>query len=215
MKLKLFLSLGLIFWNVVAYAQCSREDVKFFLDSGFSRSQITAICKTESPATTQRYEAYKNAEEKDQKRQEEIESKKDEKRLLKSSIKGWDVDINPKRIEYTHKVCVSAGSDPDVNARTKVCPEVKYRIFFKGLKILGAERRYLAFGSREIEVEGNVKRKILHDFKEYPESTRRQLLRSYHARTRKGATFIPVRRDYSLQQITEILRRYVREANES
>ena len=197
-----------------AQAKCSRADVEYFLKKGFTRDQVTAICADTSDTQTPdspRYKAYDAQTDREQREEEERSLEREQRELVKAAISAWDVQLTPRWLGYTHKICVSK-SAYDAEARTKICPEVKYRIYFHGLDIKGAERKYFGFGRREIEVEGRIKRKLLHDFKEYPAEARRLLINSYKSRIREKGTFIPIRKDYPLHQIAEILRRYVREA---
>ena len=203
-----------------ADAECSRNDVEYFLSKGFSREQVVAICEAAKPrqfgeSTTQNegdYEAYSKELETRLRVERKLQKEEDDVALLKTAIAGEDINITSDWLDFKSPFCIAAGNNPDVEARIKVCPQVLYRVYFKGLRVKEYERKYLLFGTREIEVEGTIKRKILHDFKGYPPGIRTQLLDAYKANIRKGGTFIPVRKDYPISRVQEVLRSYARRA---
>ena len=187
-------------------AQCSRSDINYYLSKGFSQEQIAEICSG-TPAKP-RYESSDKHEEKIQRQRENERRYEDDRFFLRSAINGWDIILNADILEYTRKFCISVGKTPEVEARTRVCPDVRYRIHFDGLEIRNAERKYDLIGQREVNVTGKVGKKLLHDFKEYPSDLEQQLIHKYKTTIRKGGTYIPVRKDTSLNRVVTILREY-------
>lgn len=214
-----FLALGsLLILSHAALAECTRSDVQYFLSKGFSQEQIVALCsqaKQPAPNKNSDYQAYSEELEARLRIERRLQQEEDDILLLKVAIAGESVKLTDDWLDYQKPLCLTAGNRYDVEARLKVCPNVRYRIYFKGLEVKGYNRKYLAFGAREIEVVGKVKRKLMHDFKEYNQETRRLLFASYKTLSRKDGTSIPVRKDYSVAQIQEILRRYVARANQA
>ena len=215
------LNLGvLLFYAPLAQAECSRNDVEYFLKKGFSREQVVAICEAAKPRqfgepTEQGqgdYEAYDEDLEARLRIERRLQKEEDDILLLKTAIAGEDIKITRDWLDFKKPFCIASGNNPDVGARIKICPLVLYRIYFKGLRVKEYERKYLVFGAREIEVEGTIKRKLLNDLKEYPAGLRAELLDAYEANVRKGGTFIPIRKDYPINQVQEILRSYARSA---
>lgn len=194
-----------------AQAACSRSDVDYYLDKGFTREQVTALCGEgeSSPRRGEdRYDAFDDPVERRSREAEERRRADEEIFFIKSALAAKDIELTPRKLEYTRRFCISAGKTPEVEGRTRVCPDVRYRVYFQGLEVGDYERKYYFLGRREIEVTGKVQRKMLHDLQEYPSDIRRQLLAAYKHSTRKGATFIPVRRDVPIHRVTEILRGY-------
>ena len=196
-----------------AAAQCSRDDVRYYLKKCFTREQVTAICSEDSPPDNRRrgrpardYEAYDDALERETRSDVRRREHEKDVAFLQSAVSAWDVEVTPRHLSYTRKLCLSAGGSPEVSARVKVCPEVRYRVYFAGLKMQGYQREHVLLGTREIEVVGRVKRKLMHNFDEYPPEIRAQLRSTYRARTRAGGTVIPIRKDYPMQRVYQILR---------
>ena len=165
------------------------------------------MCSAGSSAQPE-YRPYESRNEAEEQRISEAKEREEDVLTMKTSIKGWDIDLTAERLAYTRKFCIAAGKTKEVEGRIRICPEVSYQVFFKGLKIGGHERKYFVVGQREIEVIGQVKRKLLHDLKEYPSDLRRELLASYKSRTSKAGTVIPIRQDVPLSRVMDILREY-------
>ncbi len=194
---------------------CSRADVDYYLEKGYTREQVAAICdEGRAPGGLRKrdYETYDDAREEEIRDDVRGRGRDGNIAFLQSAVSAWDVKATPRHLTYTRKLCLGAGGGREVTARIKICPEVRYRVYFAGLKVHGHQREFVPPGTREIEVEGKVKRKLLHDFDEYPPATRRQLLGSYRARTRQGGTAIPIRKDYPMQRVYQILRAYANRA---
>ena len=213
----LCVTVSLVAWLacIPAQAACSRSDVDYYLDKGFTREQISALCgEGESPSRRDRdrYGAYDDPVERQAREVEKRRRKDEEIFFIKSAIAAQDIELTPRKLEYTRKFCLAVGDTPEVEGRTRVCPDVRYRIYFKNLEVGGYERKYYFLGRREIEITGRVQRKLMHDFREYPSDIRQKLLAAYKHATRKGATFIPVRKDVPIYRVTEILREYARRA---
>lgn len=193
-----------------ASAACSRDDVDYYLSKGFSREQVTAICEGSGGSGRQEntYQPYRNPQEEYARQEEQRRGKEEERTFMQKALKVWDVELTREKLEYTRRFCLSAGKAAEVNARTKVCPDVRYSVFFKGLKVGDYGRKYFFLGSREIQVSGTVERNMLHDLSEYPSEIRRELLASYEHASRQGGTAIPVLRDAPINRVIDILRKY-------
>ena len=191
-------------------AACSRDDIDYYLSKGFSHEQVTAICEGSGVSNRREdaYRAYENPLEKHAHRQEERRRTEEEAAFMEKALRVWDVKLTPKKLAYTRKFCLSAGKAAEINARTKICPDVRYHVFFKGLEVGGYERKYFFLGSREVQVTGTVKRKMLHDLSEYSSELRRELLSAYRYASRQGGTAIPVSRDAPINRVIGILRKY-------
>lgn len=203
---------------VQAQAACSRSDVDYYLDKGFTREQVAALCGDDQPPPRRNgggHDAYDDSAEREARGTEGRRHRDEEIFFIKSALAAQGVKLTPRRLEYTRKLCLSAGKSPNVDGRTKVCPDVRYRIYFKNLNVGDAARKYHFFGQREIKVTGKIRHKMMHDFREYPSYTRRQLLAAYKRATREGATFVPIRQDVPVYRAIEILRKYAHRATKT
>ena len=208
MRYRITLLIFLLIGFGSAHAECSRSDINYYLSKGFTHEQITALCGSAKSESRRDYQAYEDRSEAEERTRSKTRKKEDDILTLRTSINAWDIDITPTRLAYTRKFCIAAGQTAEVEGRTRICPEVRYHIYFKNLKIVGQKRKYFFIGQREIQVIGKVKRKLLHDLKNYPEDLRQQLLNSYKSRVNKKGTFIPIRRDTPITQVASILQEY-------
>ena len=200
------------------YAACDRSDVDYYLSKGFTQAQIAALCgqagglsgSASGGQSSGRYQDY--GEQTERAAEVERRRRQDQEKVyfLQNALSGLDVKVTPRWLEYTRRICLATGNNPDITARTKICPEVRYQIHFKGLEVLDYNREYVVFGGRQLEIKGGIRRKLLHDFKEYPEDVQRKLLSVYKSKVREGATYIPIRRDVPMLRVINLLREYAR-----
>ncbi len=196
-------------------AECSRGDVNYYLEKGFSHEQVTAICGGNSSSDNRQRGRYQAHEDPDLELERTLRAEKkiaDDILLARTAIAGWDIELTPKKLEYTRKFCVTAGKTSEVEGRTRACPDVRYRIHFPNLKVKDFERKYFFIGQREIEVVGKVQRKLLSRFDEYPRDLQRELLQKYRSTIRKDGTFIPIRKDVAIARIVTLLKSYAARA---
>ena len=202
-----------------AAAACERSDVEYYLSKGFSQAQIAALCgqaggaSGDASPSGQASSGYRGYSEQSMRQAELTRERRREEEaayFLQNALAGWDARITPRWLEYTRRICVATGITPDITSRIKVCPEVRYQIHFKGLEVLDYDREYVIFGSRQLEVKGDVRRKLMHDFKEYPKDVQRKLLAVYKSKVQSGATYIPIRRDIPMLRVISVLREYAR-----
>ena len=201
-----------------ALAECTRSDVEYFLSKGFSQEQVVALCnQAKQPATKKNsgYQAYGKELEERMRTERRLQQEDDDIFILKVGIAAEKIKLTADWLDYQKARCLTAGEGFTTEARTKACPLVRYRIYFKGLEVKGYSRKYWIFGAREIEVVGKIKRKLMDDFKEYDPGIRRQLFAAYKALARKDGTSIPVRKDFSVGRIQEVLKRYAALANQA
>lgn len=216
---QLFTFCAMLALSGVAGAACERSDVDYYLSKGFTQAQIAALCgqaggltgaadqgkQPSGPYRGYSEQSMRNVELSRQRRKEE-----EKIYFLQNALDGWDVKVTSRWLEYTRRLCVATGNNPDITARVKICPEVRYQIHFKGLEVLDYEREYVVFGQRQLEIKGDVRRKLLHDFKEYPKEVQRKLLAVYRSKVRAGAAYIPIRRDIPMLRVINVLREYAR-----
>ena len=210
----LLLATPLLWYSTQAHAECSRSDIDYYLDKGFTQAQVTALCSGDETSSRRgdNYEAYDDPVERYAREVEERRRSEESIYFIKSALVATNIEVTPEKLEYTRRFCIVGGNAYDAEARTRICPDVRYRVYFKDLKIGERKRKYLVVGRREIEVTGRIKRKMLHDLREYPTELRRQLLNAYRNATRDDGTFIPVRKDVPIHRVVDILHQYVREA---
>lgn len=204
------LSVGLMAFAQGAQAECSREDVQFYLDRGFTAEQVTQLC---SPAQQEqpdrKYRAYTDEYIDREDAEYRARLRTEREVSLRSSIAAVGIALRGGHLYYTRKVCVSEGVEKDRAFGLKACPDIRYRIQLAGLQIdpKRHKRRFL-FGDPLIEVHGDIRREEQPGaFAEIPDQYWRDTLR---AKLESGdTTRIPLRPGVDFQFVRESLQEIV------
>lgn len=191
-----------------AQAGCTRDDVQFYLDRGFTTEQVTQLCGTAKPAqpSGSKYRAYTDeyVDREDESYQVRVRAEREV--FLRSSIAAGGVALRGGNLFYTREICVAEGNESEREVRRRACPQIRFRIRLADLEINpDPKRRRLLFGQNQIEVTGNIQRTELPgSFSEIPDLYWQDILR---AKLEKGPTTrIPLRSGVDFQFAYDALR---------
>ena len=193
----------------IGFSACDKEDVKFYLDKGFTQEQITQLCaesKAEAPDYTpyqQQVIIYQQGED--------IPGIKDgftreERMAIKELQTGTDVvglTVDQDSIRYTVRVCLTVQEGKEYTQRFKACPEVFYKVSRVGLMAVASGKQFGAFGQSSITIEGIIHADPKQQFDDYPPQFRQQLKRNFSWRIGGNKTRMPVRGNYSVAKLVE------------
>lgn len=183
----------LLFSVSSAWAECSRDDIQFYLDKGFTTEQVTLLCSKSAGEGKKKYRAY--TEEYVDRQDQEYQSRMRVEReaALRNSIEAIDIRLERGYLYYVRPQCVSEGVEKDRAFGLKSCPNIRYQIKLAGLKVDEKEhkKRFL-FGQKMVQVTGQIKRREMPGaFADIPDEYWRNVLRK---RLEKGnTTKIPLR----------------------
>lgn len=174
-------------------AACSRDDVAFYLGKGFTPGQITSLCTTSgAPA---------GAVSQSDQQAAAIEGEK--ALFLKRAIKAHKISLTQDVLQYTRKFCIEYGEENLAGFTPEVCPDVRFIITLKGLEILRMGKRYHFYGQPEILVKNNIAREIIGELQDQKPENQTLILENFE----KGdKTAIPVRDDFSLEEVAQVLK---------
>jgi len=196
------------------YANCSREDIEFYLEKGFTQEQVTKLCsatggsKESAPDYTpyqQKVIIYKDGgspEVKDGLSNEERDAFND----LKLGGDVTALKLTPQHISYTTKICLRSGQSPNEHERFKTCEDIDYIVQRKDLVVSSSGKKLLFFGTGVVELEGNIQATPKRSFDSYPVEFRKALERDFHWRENGTKTSFPVRGDFSITRLVNALR---------
>jgi hypothetical protein len=192
-------SLVLMMINSQVNAACSRDDITFYLDKGFSTDQISAMCSepTTSVSDTSQSEVQNN-------KQYSASTVVDDNALfLNRAIKAQEIKLSSDALRYTQKVCIEYGEEDLFGFSPKVCPDITYIISLAGLEVLDTGKKYGFYGTKEVRVKSSeIKREIIGELKDKKPEERELILEVFE----KGEeTAIPVRDDFSLDKVKQVL----------
>lgn len=184
----------LLFSAPVAWAECSRDDIQFYLDKGFTTEQVTQLCAgAAGTEKKKKYRAYTEEYVDRQDHEYQSRMRMEREAALRNSIEAIDIRLERGYLYYVRPQCVSEGVEKDRAFGLKSCPNIRYRIKLAGLKVDEKEhkKRFL-FGQRMVRVVGEIKRQEMPGaFADIPDEYWRNVLRK---KLEKGnATKIPLR----------------------
>ncbi|MBE9559691.1 MAG: hypothetical protein IMF15_02820 [Proteobacteria bacterium] len=193
-------SLVLMTFCSQASATCSRDDITFYLDKGFSTDQITTLCSEASAPAGEKPKSEQQSSE-----QQFVSPVADDNALfLNRAIKGQEIKMSSDSLQYTlKKMCMEYGDEDLFGFTNKVCPDVTFTIAFKGLEVLDTGKKYGFYGTPEVKVKSSViKRVIIGELKNMKPEERELILEKFE----KGfETAIPIRDDFSLDKVKQVL----------
>lgn len=179
-----------------AEAACSREDVEFYLSSGFTTSQITTICG-ETGAENNKTLPSRPAEPPSQ---QQALANSDELFLMEA-IKARNVLLTGDGLSYTLEVCIKYGEEDLYSFAPTACPIVRFKIAFTGLEVKQPKSMFF-FKPDKIEVKGTIQREVLEGLEKYSPEKQRLILKNLEF---GDVTEIPVRDDIAIDQIFQKL----------
>ena len=186
-----------------ANAVCSRDDVNFYLDKGFSTDQIAAMCSESSVPVSETPKSESKSEVQKTEQQTPSTIVDDNALFLKRAIKAQKINLSSDSLQYTQKICIEYGEEDLFGFTPKVCPDATYMISLKGLEVLDTGKKYGFYGTPEVRVKSSViKRVIIGELKNKKREERELILEKFE----KGfETAIPIRDDFSLEQVKQVL----------
>lgn len=195
-------------------ADCSRDDIQFYLDKGFTQEQVTQLCSTtggsnSSPDYTpyqQKVIIYKEGGEapgiKDGLTKEEREAVS----FIKAGGEVSKLKVTPETISYLAKTCIVSASTPSVDERYKDCIDVDFVVQRKDLVVSSSGKKLLLFGNHFVRLEGDIKATPKRPWADYPIDTRRALQRNFEWQENGKKTAFPVAGDYSVTKLVNAFR---------
>lgn len=207
LKITLPATLALLTGMNQVYAECSRDDIDYYLSKGFTTGQITDICKVPvSSATNEPSKSSANEEDNDGKKVVPLANTKQaantNEKFLRDAIKGRDITLTNHSLQYTLKTCVEYGDEDLYGFAPKACPKVRYEIELKGLEVIKSGKKYLVYGDEELHVKGNIKRKVIKGLEKLKPEERELFLKKLNAHNQ---TIIPVREDITADSVKQVL----------
>jgi hypothetical protein len=193
----LFLSVTLTSFSHTAYATCSRSDVEFYLNKGFSTDQITKLCTAAPPVQgkTENTLSVDTDTAPDTSNNTEL--------FLREAIKGRDIVLTHESLSYTLKTCVHYGEEDGYGFTPKACPYIRFNVSLKDLQVTEPGNKYLFFNPDEVDIEGDITRKILSGLKKHSPEDKKLIIKALKSGNK---TSIPVRDDISLEKVFEVLK---------
>ena len=205
--------LFLLLFPASSFAECTQEQIEFYLDKGFNQEQITKLC-TSSNSEAASYEPYQKPvviiQEGGATNGTGISAEERKAiNLLRGGIDGRSVDVTPEAVNYIRRVCVQLKEGPDVNTWVTKCIDVAFSISRDDLKVNDSGKGQLLFGQTGLTVSSaSITRKYVTSdpWAGLLPDEKFKLKRKYEDREKGNITKIQLRKTADPSQMVNAIR---------
>ncbi len=198
-------------------AKCSKEDVDYYLEKGFTTEQVAAMCSEEIISSIDlKNDVYKTFSDEyaDEQDEEYVKKMRIERQVfLKSAIGAQKVKIKGTTLSYESEICgrnaikLSGATD---RANIEGCAAIVTLINLSNIEVSMKQRREkIFFGTKEIFVTGDVKHRIIGGLEHLSSFEKNILEPMLLKKLKNGEARIPIRKgldfNYALDNFTEIV----------
>lgn len=182
---------------------CSRADVDYYLQRGFTTDQVTRLCSTAAPAPQAQYPAQAYAPVNPQ-----TQKMRDDQNFLQTALNARNVKLTKDGLSYSAEECDTYEHHPlRREMDEEVCVKSNVNVKFAGLKIVDSQRGFLMLRDSELIVQGDITREYtnFNKIRRQDRSLVKQLMP-----TKPKTLKIRARRGMDPELIAERLRPYIR-----
>ena len=206
----------LFFLPATSFANCTQEQIEFYLDKGFNQEQITKLCTTGTSESSEAssYEPYQKPVViiQEGSAADKTGFSADERKAittLRGGIDARSVDITPEAINYIRKVCVQLKESPDVNKWFTKCFDVAFSISRNELKVNESGKGQFLFGQTGLVVSSAAitRKQVTSDpWAGLLPDVKFKLKRKYEDREKGNTTRIQIRNTADPNQMVSAIR---------
>ena len=211
----LFIVIGMLFQSA-SFAKCSKEDVDYYLEKGFTPDQITALCSENVSSNKKIDDVYKSFSDEYVNEQDEeyIRKMRIERQVFfKSALGAQNIKLKRDHLIFDQYECAKDGMAKPGSDRNKAgCAVILTKIKLSEVEVSEKEfKEKVFFGRRSIRVRGNVQTRIIGGMEGLSEYDANILNNKILARLKKekGETYIPIKQglnfSYALDTFKEIV----------
>ena len=197
------------------HSACSKDDINYYLEKGFTTDQVTALCSDEiiSSKKEETYRAFSD-EYADEQDEEYVRKMRIERQVFfKSALGATNVKIRGDKLSFNTYECAKDGlAKPGADLNKKGCAVVLSIVNLSKVNVSEKEfKEKVFFGSRSILVTGDVVNKIIGGMEGLSDYDANVLKKKVMARMSKteGSVLVPIKKglnfDYALETFKEIV----------
>ena len=218
LTIKIVLNIGCIYIFInSASAKCSKADIDYYLEKGFTTEQVTAMCSEEIISSIElKNDVYKTFSDEyaDEQDEEYLRKMRIERQVfLKSAIGAQKVRIKGTELSYESEICGRNSikkSGAAEGSNIEGCSVILTLINLSDIEVSMKQRREkILFGTKQILVEGDVKYRIVGGLKHLSSFEKKILEPMLLKKLKKGEARIPIRRgldfNYALENFIDIV----------
>ena len=200
-----------------ANAKCSKEDVNYYLEKGFTTKQVSGMCSEEIISSKDlTSDIYKSFSDEYADEQDEAYLKKmriERQVFLKSAIGAQKVKIKGTTLSYESEICgrnAIKKSGAAKGSNIEGCSVIVTLINLSDIEVSMKQRREkIFFGTKEIFVTGDIKYRIIGGLENLSSFERKILEPMLLKKLKNGEAKIPVRKgldfNYALENFIDIV----------
>tara|TARA_B100001093_G_scaffold197768_1_gene190156 strand:- start:189 stop:1100 length:912 start_codon:yes stop_codon:yes gene_type:complete len=220
---KVILIIFLFLINRNAFAECTKENIDYYLEKGFTTEQVTALCgrDLELKKKPDLYESFSDeyANEQDV---EYVKRMRIERQVFfRASLGAQNVKLRRNELSFHLYECAREGlAKPGSDYNKKGCATIQVKVNLAAVTV--SEKVFkekIMFGNKSIMVEGDVETKIIGGFEGLSDYDASVLRKKVEARLikKRGQALIPIKRgldfNYAFETMQEIVAFHKESAN--
>jgi len=151
-----------VFSSTTALANsCSKSDIDYYLQKGFTNDQVVLLCAGPSQSSGQQTQDYQ-APAQTQQSLQQSQMREDES-YLSAALDASSVNLNNQSLTIFPRECIKHGPDigqaaPDLVE--KICINTKLTINLAGMVVGKASRGFFLVKDPKVNVKGNIQREL-------------------------------------------------------
>ena len=218
LTIKVMINIGCIYIFISsASAKCSKEDINYYLERGFTTEQVTAMCSEEIISSKDlKSDIYKAFSDEYADEQDEHYMKKmriERQVFLKSAIGAQKIKIKGTTLSYESEICgrnALKKTGATGGSNIEGCSDIVTLINLSDIEVYKkAKKEKVFFGTKEIFVTGDIKYKIIGGLEHLSSFEKKILEPMLLAKLINGEARIPIRKgldfNYALENFTDIV----------
>ena len=190
---------SLFFSSELLASGCSKADIEYYLQKGFSHEQVTKLCSI--PVAVAPYQGQSQAPAQQNSPQGVDQA------YLAAALDAKNVTLNQNQLSYTSKECADYGPPNNTDLIEEACVNSTVTVNFSGLKIKKIANGFFLIKDAQFIVEGNLKRDYL-DLGSVRRQEKSEVLRLLPVNPKQ--VNIPIRRGINPEDVAQRLRKYIR-----
>lgn len=140
---------------------CSKSDIDYYLQRGFTNAQVVQLCAGPAQTSTQQTQTYQ-APAQTQQTLQQSQMREDES-YLSAALDAASVNLNNQSLTILPRECIKHGPDGGQAASDlveNICINTKLTINLAGMSIGKASRGFFLVKDPKINVKGNIQREL-------------------------------------------------------
>ena len=158
------LSTAVLFSSSSALANsCSKSDIDYYLQRGFSNAQVVQLCSGPAAAqnTSQQTQAYQAPTQANNQQNNQL---REDQSYLSAALDADGVTMTPQGITLLPRECIEhgpSGGQASIDLIETICVSTKLNINFAGMKVGKPTKGFFLVRDAKVNITGNIQREFI------------------------------------------------------